>query len=63
MILHKHDTCTFLHLQADMSSPQWRERARRTSQGTHGTAARGRKGDVAGRCEAYNLLNLMLLGA
>ena len=34
MILHKHDTSTFLHLQADMLTSQRRKRARRTSQGT-----------------------------
>ena len=34
MILHKHDTSTILHLQTDMSTPQRRERARRTPQGT-----------------------------
>ena len=33
MILHKHDTSTFLHLQADMLTSQRRERARRMSQG------------------------------
>ena len=36
MILHKHDTSTFLHLQADMLTPQRRERARRTSWARHG---------------------------
>ena len=34
MILHKHDTSTFLHLQTDMLTSQRRERAQRTSQGT-----------------------------
>ena len=39
MILHKHDTSTFLHLQTDMLTSQRRERARRTSQGTARRAA------------------------
>ena len=34
MTLHKHDTSTFLHLEADMLTPQRRERALRSSQGT-----------------------------
>ena len=34
MALHKHDHCTFLHLQADMCTSQRRERARRALQGT-----------------------------
>ena len=42
MILHKHDTSTFLHLQADMLTPQRRERARLGRGGRlkarHGTA-------------------------
>ena len=32
--LHKHDHCTFLHVHADMSTSQWRERARRALLGT-----------------------------
>ena len=32
--LHKHDHCTFLHLQADMCTSQRRERARRALRGT-----------------------------
>ena len=34
MILHMHDTSTFLHLLADMLTPQRRERAQRALLGT-----------------------------
>ena len=65
MTLHKHDTSTFLHLQADMLTPQRRERARLGRGGRlkarHGTAPPDIR-RCAGRCEAYNHLNMKLLG-
>ena len=72
MVLHMHDTSTFLHLHADMSTLQGRGRARRAPWGTgarhkrgrrEGGSRRGRNTDVVGRCGAYNHLKLMLLGA